>query len=274
MAHVGRHASVNGKIVEATQASLSVTDRELQYGFGVYESIRITSGKIIYPAEHVERLFFSAQGIELRHSFEIPNVLRWMNELLLIDSLKEATLRILLLGGVKARLFITTTSALSYPTSFYTDGVKTISYHGERFLPRYKTCSLLMNYLALKEAGSHGAFEALLVDSHSQVLEGTRSNVFACEKNILYTADHLKVLEGVTRSKIIEAAKQLGYQVVFEAPSLKDLHRGRYDELFISSTSMGALPINSFDGRLFSPPFTISLQLHTLIRRWEESTLP
>ncbi|MFA7396394.1 MAG: aminotransferase class IV [Sphaerochaetaceae bacterium] len=268
-----KHAIVNGHLVAAHEASLPISDREMQYGFGVYESLRVIQGKIVYPHQHIERLFFSAAGIGLRHHYTHDDVLLWMRQLLEKDSLQEATLRIVMLGGMEERLFITALAPTIYPESFYTQGVKAISYHGERFLPRYKTCALLMNYLALREAGSHGAFESLLVNSYGEVIEGTRSNIFACEENRLYTAPSELVLEGVTRHKVIEAAQQLGYSVIYESPKLKDLHRGRYSELFISSTSMGAMPISSFDGRIFSSPFEITSHIHHLIRQWEEDTL-
>jgi D-alanine transaminase/branched-chain amino acid aminotransferase len=268
-----KHAVVNGKLVNSSKATMAIVDRELQYGFGVYETLKVSSQKLIYPSEHVKRLLYSAQGIDLRHPYQEQELLSWLDQLIAIDALEHATIRILLLGGVKARLFITSSPPLTYPKSFYEEGIKAISYHGERFLPQYKTCSLLMNYLALREAGSHGAFEALLVDSNQMVLEGTRSNVFACQGNRIYTAADEKVLSGVTRQKILLAAQQLGYEIIMEPPLLKDLHSGRFEELFISSTSMAAMPVSRFDGRIISPPFVISGAICALIQSWEAQTL-
>lgn len=273
MGSVGKHAIVDGTVVQATDASLPVHDRELQYGFGVYESLRVINGRIVYPDDHIARLFFSADGIGLRHHFTTLELNSWLHVLLEYDGITEATIRILLMGGMEARLFITASPLLVYPVSFYEDGVKAISYRGERFLPRFKTCSLLMNYLALRQAGTQGAFEALFVDNNGDVLEGTRSNVFACEGNRVFTAPSDRVLEGVTRDKIIKAVGEFGYQLVLEAPTLEELHQGRFDELFISSTSMGAMPVERFDDRFFLRSFTISRAIHALIRRWETDAL-
>lgn len=269
----GKLALLNGELINATDATLPVQDRELQYGFGVYESLRVVGGRIVYPVDHVERLFHSADGIGLRHTFTSEQVLEWLNKLIGADGIDDASVRILLMGGMEARLFITTSPLLTYPESFYTDGVKAIGYEGERLLPQYKTCSLLMNYLALRKASGMGAFEALLIDRHGAALEGTRSNVFACKGTDVYTAASEEVLEGVTRDKIIKAIGALGYRLVFEAPLAKDLVSGVYDELFISSTSMGAMPVSSFDGHSFLSTGTIARPIHALIRQWEVDAL-
>lgn len=59
---IGKHAIVNGEIVDAAQAVLPVQDKELQYGFGVYESLRVIQGRVIYVEDHISRLFYSAKG--------------------------------------------------------------------------------------------------------------------------------------------------------------------------------------------------------------------
>ncbi len=269
----GKHAILNGRLIESSEATLSVQDRELQYGFGVYESLRVVDHIVVYPHEHIDRLFSSAHGIGLRHQFSPNEVFSWLSMLIEADQIRDATVRILLMGGMDARLFITTSQLMTYPDSFYSEGIKTISYVGERLLPQYKTCSLLMNYLALREAGVAGAFEALLVDRRGKVLEGTRSNLFACQGDTIYTAPSAEVLEGVTRDKIMKAIGTLGYSLVFEAPTKADLLDGRYDELFISSTSMGAMPVAFFDGYAFLEMGKRSRPIHELIRRWEVDTL-
>jgi D-alanine transaminase/branched-chain amino acid aminotransferase len=273
METLGKHAILNGSLIDASDAVLPVQDRELQYGFGVYESLRMIRGKIVYPVDHIERLFYSADGIGLRHDFTTEQVHGWLLLLLTTDGIEDATVRILLMGGIEARLFITTSTMLTYPESFYSEGIKTIGYEGERMLPQYKTCSLLMNFLALRKASSLGAFEALLIDRHGLILEGTRSNVFACKGPVVYTAPSNAVLEGVTRDKIIKAIDEIGYKLVYEAPSAKDLLSGMYDEMFISSTSMGAMPVASYENHSFIATGVVARPIHALIRTWEVDAL-
>ncbi len=129
--------------------------------------------------------------------------------------------------------------------------------------------NLLLNYMALEKARSTGGFEALLIDRKGQVLEGTRSNFFAFRDGKLYTAKDDEVLLGITRERIIQAATLMGIEVLYDAPLAKDLLSGVYDELFISATSMAAMPLASLDGVEFKPPFARTNAITAMVRSWE-----
>ncbi len=273
MPYIGRHAIVNLKLVDSTQAVLPVNDKEVHYSFSVYESLRVIEGKVVYLEEHLKRLFWSAEGLQLRHNFSEKEIASSLKTLLQVDHITEATVTILLVGGLESRLFITAAEILKYPDSFYEEGIKVISYFGERFLPQLKVRSLILNYLALRAAGSVGAFEAILVDSENSLLEGTRSNFFAVKNKNIYTAPCEKVLSGVTRDKVIKAAKQLGYSIIFKEPKLEEVNGGFYDSIFITSTSMGVMPIKQIDSYQFSVIKDQSSSIHKLIRKWELEAL-
>ncbi len=273
MSCLGTHAIRNGVLIAEADAVLPILQKEVQYGFGVYESLRVINGQVVYLVDHLQRLMNSAEGIALKHQFTPAQITEWIYLLIYEDSIVEGTFRILLMGGPSPLLYITASPILSYPDLWYTCGVSVTSWKGERFLPRYKTCSLLMNYMALQTAQEQGAFEALLVDREDRILEGTRSNFFACKGNVIHTADDELVLEGVTRDKIIRAVSELGYTISWEAPKLQDVLQGHYSELFISSTSMGALPVSSVDGYCIGSQFTHAQAIHALIRRWELEAL-
>lgn len=273
MEFLGVHAVRNGMLIGASEAVLPVGDKAVQYGFGVYESLRVIKGQAIYLDEHLKRLAASALGIDLNHPFSLKQMAAWVDGLIKTDAIAQATMRILLMGGDQPTLTITAHPILSYPDDWYKHGINVTTYPGERLLPRYKTCSLLLNYLALRMANQQEAFEALLVDRYGRVLEGTRSNFFAFDGDVLYTADDSLVLEGVTRDKILVAAAKLGFRLCFDPVGQADLIASRYDELFISSTSMGALPIAMIDGRRCTSDFSRTRAIHALIRQWEMETL-
>ncbi len=269
MSSVGVHAILNGAVVKATDATVLINDKEIHYGFGVYESLKVLNGVVVYKEEHLKRLFYSAEGIQLRHNFKIEEIDDSLEKLIKEDNITKATVTINLIGGFEARYFITAAQLLTYPSSFYDEGIKVITYFGQRFLPSYKTLSLLLNYLALREAGSQGAFEALLVNQNNDVLEGTRSNFFAIKDRSVYTAASEYVLEGVTRDKIIRAINELDYDIVFEAPKLQKIRDSYFDGFFISSTSMGAMPIRQLDNLVLKPSFGLCHKIDSLIKKWE-----
>lgn len=186
-----------------------------------------------------------------------------------MDSIEEATITITLVGGVESSYFITAANRLKYPHSFYESGINVITYYAERFLPRYKTNNLLVNYMGLKEASSKGAFEALLVNKENLVLEGTRSNLFAFKDKEVFTSDEKKVLAGVTRDKVIKSIEQLGYTLKLEAPSLEKIKGNYYDGLFISSTSMGAMPIGKVDEKRCNKEIEFVKDIALLVKQLE-----
>lgn len=266
---VSEHAVRNGKILLEEDACLKVTNREVQFGFSTYESLRVVKAHPVHLEDHLLRLRRSCEGIRLTHDFTDVQLKEWVYELIEVDELSEATIRILVVGGKQPLCFITAAPLLSYPESYYTHGVAAITYVGERLMPSCKTGNLLLNYMALEASRAVGGFEALLVDRDSAVLEGTRSNFFAFCDGKLYTAADDKVLLGVTRDRILKAARQLGFEIVYVAPSAQDLEAGCYDELFISSTSMGAMPLNMLDGKAYPGPYERTASICSLVRAWE-----
>ncbi len=264
------HAIKNGEIVKVEDALVNVTYREVQFSFSVYESISVVNSRAIFLEDHITRLFKSCVGIKLRHPFRRSEIKKSIIELIKIDDIKEATMRILIIGGNNPQLFITYTDKLKYPTSYYSEGVSVTTYVGERLFPKFKTSNLLLSYIALEDARSKGAFEAILVDSQGYLLEGTRSNFYGFKHNKLYTAENDRVLEGITRTRILEAAEDLGIEVVMRAPMLKEIRQSQFDEVFISSTSMAAMPIKTLDEVSFNSDFKRTLKLMEIIREKEK----
>lgn len=266
---VGEHAVCNGKIIMQSEAVVPVTLREVQSGFYVYESLRVIQAHPVHLEDHLLRLEASAKLINLTYPFNREEIASWVHALIEVDLVENASLRIQIYGGMQPQLFITTSEILTYPESFYTEGVKTFTYEGERLLPGAKTGNLLLNYIALEEARRQGCFEALLVDSEHKILEGTRSNFFAIKDGKLFTAQDEKVLLGITRDRVIKAAKQFGLQILYEAPSVEQVLAGSYDELFISATSMAAMPVSRVNGTIVGTTFALTREICSLVRQWE-----
>ena len=94
----------------------------------------------------------------------------------------------------------------------------------------------------MKEANAH---EALLVDRHGFITEGSKSNFFGIKDKNLITAKGEAVLKGITRDKIFKIAKSLGIEV--EEKEIKASEISDLDSLFISGTSVAILPISQVD---------------------------
>ncbi len=263
-----RSAVRNGVLITEDQAVLPVTYREVQYSFSVYEALRITEGHVVHLPDHLMRLRESCLAIHLVHPFSDEMIQASLEALIKADSISDATARILVVGGPEPVFFITYTDLLTYPESYYSEGVPVSLYYGERFLPQAKTSNLLMQYLALEEAKGRGCFEALLVNRKGQVLEGTRSNFYGMAGKRIYTAPDELVLSGITRISVIKAAAELGFEIVYIPPTDTNLHM--FDSLFISSTSMGAMPVSSVGGNpMRRTEWDAVREICALERKWE-----
>ncbi len=263
-----RHAVRNEHIIPLEDAVLHVSTKEVFFNFGVYESVKLLSGVVVFLEDHLHRLFESASRLEIRHSFTREMVTRMISELVTADGLDTATMRIQLIGGMDPIMFIFPQELPVYPDAFYTTGCPAVTYRGERIVPEVKSNALLLNYLAQRSAAVSGAHEALFVDRHDTIPEGSRSNFFAVTGRRLITPKS-GVLAGVTRKYILELAETVGLACEFRCPSLQEVLSDSFDELFISSTSMGAMPLSSVDGHRFSGSFPVTAMLHAGVRERE-----
>ena len=244
-----KYISKNFKLIPEQEANISIKNKFAFFNFGVYESVKVIKGEIYFAEEHAKRLLNSAKIIGIKHNFQVNEITEAMSELVKANKIENSLLRVQLIGGdneTKPILFIVPIGLTFYPKKFYRDGIKVITYNGERLIPSAKSNCLLLNFIAYNKAVNEDSLDALLVSKKNYVLEGTRSNFFAVKDDIVYTSSE-DVLEGITRKHILEVLKNLGVKVVFRKITLYEIIRGDYDSYFISSTSMKAMPIKMID---------------------------
>ena len=251
------YAMKNLKIIPESEAVIPITKREIFSSFGVYESIKIKNGIVEFSTEHIARLFDSAIILKLSHQFKKDLIEKSLGKLVDINKTVDGTIKLHLIGGDSADLFAYITDLPVYPGSFYTDGVKVISYIGERAFPHAKSNCLLLNYMAAREAMAAGALDAILIDRHGYALEGSRSNLFAVKGKTIITSED-DVLYGVTRKRILSIADNLGFLIDFKKMYLSDIKQGSCDEVFITSTSMGAIPVSTIDDISIGSSFPVT----------------
>ena len=111
--------------------------------------------------------------------------------------------------------------------------------------PRIKNYHWLDMVMGLFEAYDHGADTAVLVDADGNIVEGPGFNVFARCGDRIVTPAH-GVLEGVTRMTLLELLGDRGLEVV-QGPLSPAAARGA-DEMFITSTAGGVMPVTRISG--------------------------
>ncbi len=236
----------NGALIAADQAHLPVSRREVMFSFGIYESLKVKAGVPLFLEEHLERLEESASILDLQHTYDPDHFIEAITRLIEANELEAATLRIQMFGGDEPFYYVVPFPLPHYPNWYYEQGVATISYAGERVMPRAKSNCLLLNYIALREAQRQNAVEALLVNRDNNALEGTRSNLYAYRDGTIFTPED-DVLYGVTRKHILEWGREFGYKIKYTPLPLTSILQKEYAGVFISSTSMGAVPVQQVD---------------------------
>lgn len=276
--------SIDGAIVPAEEAKISIFDRGFLYGDSVFEVYRSYGDHRFLEREHLERLERSAAIVGI----ELPAPLALIAEE--IAALHEAFghgdayLRLMITRG-EGPLGIDPRAARSPrrvlfaaplrlpPPALYQEGASLITLSGAA--PRSytaaagaKASNYLANLLAQREASERGAHEALFIDESGGILEGATSNLFIVHQGALHTpALESGILPGITRAIVLEIARGLGLEARegrVDRALLKEA-----DEVFITSSVRELLPIAAIDGEPVGSgqPGAITRRLHSAYRQ-------
>ncbi|MGZ3787787.1 MAG: aminotransferase class IV [Bacteriovorax sp.] len=254
--------NINGELFDETTAKISVFDRGFLYGDSVYEATRTFERVPFRIGLHIERLFNSAQKIELLPTLTRTDVLAAVEQTIAASPHDNIFLRIILSRGTNSdlgldpelakgnNLIIITKAILPNPEWWYTEGLSLIfsQKKSTQTGPLPKSGNYQENMLALKEAIKRGAFDAIMVNSEGHVTEGSTSNIWMIKDGVIYTPA-LKdgVLEGLTRKTLFEMAGPLGPEIR-EATLTQDDFLSA-DECFITSTTRNIVPVTKIEGK-------------------------
>ncbi|OGG58047.1 hypothetical protein A2853_00955 [Candidatus Kaiserbacteria bacterium RIFCSPHIGHO2_01_FULL_55_17] len=244
-----KYFSMNGELLPIKQAVVPLSNVEYQYGFGVYENIRVNNGIPYFLKDHLVRLEESARIIGLEHNFDERFVEKSIDELIGKNGAGTYNLKILLIGGKEPSLNILCLNPLFPDKKLYTEGAAFITYEYERPLPHAKTLNMLQSYLAYKKAREVGAYDALLINAKGCITEGTRTNFFSLQDRTLVSPPESEILLGVTRSAVLKVAKEAGFSLEERDMSFSEATKS--DGAFVTSTSSKIVPVRSIDGQAF-----------------------
>jgi len=289
--------NVNGRIVAPQDAAISVFDRGFLYGDSVYEVVR-TYREVPFELEaHLRRLGASARRIELELPFDASRLSREVERTLAASrggdsedaeaapwNAGERQARIVVTRGsgemgldpglaVDPALVVIALPLRGPPLRSYREGVSawpvgragSVLRGGD---PAAKTGEHLFHVLAVREARSHGAHEALLLDGTGKVAEGASSNVFAVRGDRLVTPPLAAgILAGVTRGVVLDLCRDLGVPVREEELPLAALEEA--SEAFLTSTVREILPVIRIGARVVGDgrPGKVTERLHAAFRR-------
>lgn len=264
---IGPYFSRNGRLLPIEDAVVSIDDVNFAYGFGVYETMKIRRRILFFPERHEERLFRSAEIIELEHPFGSGDLVAWVRELAVANRVENANVKVLLIGGsladgaAAARCDVMLLNPLFPDRRLYKRGASAITVAAERRYPASKSLSMTVSTIAFRRAQRAGAYDALLVNRRDEVTEGTRTNLYAVAGNSVVTPPADQCLDGVTRETLLEILADGGIPVREESIPRAELCPGSeapaatgFDGVFLSSTSTKVLPLTAIDGVSYEIP--------------------
>ncbi len=251
---LGKYFSFNGKLLPIEKATIPIDNIEFSYGFGVYENFKVRNKFIYFSEQHCERLLHSANIISLPIKLNKAQIKKYLEEFVNNVNQDSFNIKMLLIGNKnnESDLYIFALAPKYLPRKAYTQGVKVITYEGERQFPQAKTLNMLMSYLAYREAKKQNAYDALMIDKENRIIEGTRTNFYFSDGNIFYTPPENCVLNGVTRITLIEALKKQNIRLEEKHIKLNEIND--YEGFFLTSTSAKVLPISKIDNKKIDIP--------------------
>jgi branched-chain amino acid aminotransferase len=277
---------IAGKLYDKEDAKISVYDHGLLYGDGVFEGMRSYSGKVFRLAEHLDRLWDSAQAIWLTIPMTKDEMAKAVYDTLRANSIEDGYIRLVVTRGAGSlgldpnrtsnpQVIIITDHIALYPREYYEKGLElvtasTMRNHPAALSPRIKSLNYLNNILAKIEGLKAGCVEALMLNHKGEVAECTGDNIFLIAKGELLTPPiDAGILEGITRNAVIEIARDAGI-------ATREISLTRYDvyvadECFLTGSAAEVIPVVKVDNRSIGTgvPGPIT---QDLIRRFHELT--
>lgn len=248
---------LNGAFVSGDKAKISVFDRGLLYGDGLFETMRSYSGYVFRLDEHLRRLFASCKILGIRIPFTKKQLKEGIYKTLRKNGFSDAYIRLTVTrgqleagfdmhGACVPNVFIITRLLKPYPARLYNKGVRAITTgikQNESSPASYiKSLNYLDRILIKNDIKRDKVQEAILTNTKGYLTEGISSNIFLVKDNILMTPSlDSGILQGITRGVVLEIAKKLKLKIKVNKILPKEIFKA--DEIFLSNSVKEIVPV-------------------------------
>lgn len=259
---------LNGEFVPWREAKVHVLTHALHYASSVFEGERMYDGKIFKLREHTERLFRSAEMLDMTIPYTVEEIDQACVDTCAKMGLSNCYVRPVAFRGpeqigVSAQQTRTHVAIAVWDWPSYFDaatkmkGIKLAWAKFRRPDPataptKAKAAGLYMICTLSKHAAERDGFaDAMMLDWRGYVAEATGANVFFVKDGELYTPDVAHILDGITRQTVIELAARRGIKVNVGHILPEDLTR--FTECFIVGSAAEVTPVSQIGEYQFTP---------------------
>ena len=255
---------LNGEIVPAAEARVGIFDHGLLYGDGLFETCRAYGGRIFRLDAHLARLEQGARVLNLTLPWSRDSLVEAVYRTLAANNLLDAVLRLTVTRGegppvpdpsvcAAPTFFIAARPWAPIPPAAYEAGYRAVIAESVRQnsaspFSRLKSLNFGLSQMARGEARTRGADEALLLNEHGRLAEGSVTNLFAVLGSRLVTPPPAEgCLPGVTRAAVLELAPSVG--LAAEETTLTPDELARADEAFLTNSALEIMPLTRLGDR-------------------------
>ncbi len=268
----------NGEFVPWAEAKVHVLSHGLHYGTGVFEGIRCYETErgpaVFRHPEHLLRLEKSAELYYFELPYSAEELRAATHELIRRNGLQSCYIRPLAFRGYGEMGLFAQGAPIdvivaTWPWGAYLGeegkkhGIRTKvsswrTISGDSLIPHAKASGQYLNsILAKTESANAGYDEAILLDQHGFVSEGSGENVFLVRDGVLCTPPHTAaILDGITRNSVVQIATDLGYKVEERDIARAELYLA--DEMFLTGTAAELVPVREVDDHPLGGPGEIT----------------
>jgi branched-chain amino acid aminotransferase len=250
----------DGRIVDPADACISIADRGLLLGDGLFETMPVHRRRVFDLDAHLERLASGLNLLNLAGDVDLANLRAGIADYLAAEDMASAVLRVTITRGLGPRGLVSPETpcptvlmtlspmpaARKEPLSLH---ISTVTRRNEfSALSRIKALPYLDNVLALQEAREHGADEALLLNTRGNIACASVANVFALRGGRLETPPISDgALPGTMRALVLQLAKEAGLAAAEKSLQVEDL--AAVDEVFTTNSISRLTAAYKFNGK-------------------------
>ena len=228
------------------------------HGFGIFETIRLSAGKLEFWKAHYERFSHSAKTFNLYFDHGEEAILEAIRELIYSEKLQEGIVKLSLLKEGKDTCCYVYTRPSQLP-----DGPVKLHLNmqlrlNERsVLTGHKTHNYMEAMYLKQSAQDNGFFDVVRLNTAGFLAETAMANLFFVKEATVFTpAFSTGILPGVVRSEVLQAAKKYSINVEEGHYTLDSLKTA--DAVFLTYSTVGILPVYLFDTGDFKVTYTVS----------------
>ena len=265
----GGSAFVEGDWVPLPEAKISLFDWGFTRSDATYDVASVWKGAFFRLDDHVDRFFSSLEKLRMKIPYDRAGLKRVLHGCVRAGGLQDAYVAMVCTRGVPPRgsrdprMAVNRFYAYALPFVWIAppekqrEGIDLFISRRQRIAPdsvdpTVKNYHWLDLVQSMFDAYDHGSDTSCVLDAAGNITEGPGFNVFVVKDGIVRTADR-GVLEGISRRTVIELCGRLDIPIRQQAIPAGDLAVA--DEVFLSSTGGGVLPIARVNGKPVAAAF-------------------